>query len=146
MLGDGRVSLERELDEDGSMEFDILVLDAFSGDSVPVHLLTYEAFELYWQHLRTGGILAVNITNLHLDLSDVVRQLAKRFGKDALWFVDEGRRQYESHNVWVLVTDNAKFIESERVRDLRVEWIAPEPKPILWTDKFSNLFQVIRWQ
>ena len=68
VLGDARISMQRELDETGSNEFDILVLDAFSGDSIPVHLLTEEAFDLYADNLREGGIIAVHITNLFVDL------------------------------------------------------------------------------
>lgn len=83
ILGDARISLERELSESGSEKFDALFVDAFSGDSIPIHLLTREAFALYFQHLKPDGVLAVHITNLHLDLSDPVRNLAKQFGWSA---------------------------------------------------------------
>ena len=68
ILGDGRLSLERERGQD----YDLLVVDAFSGDSIPVHLLTTQALELYFRHLKPGGILALHITNTHLDLAPVV--------------------------------------------------------------------------
>ena len=75
VMGDGRLSLERE----PSQQFDLLVMDAFSGDSVPVHLVTREAFRTYFRHLKPGGILAVNITNRYLDLTPVMERAATRF-------------------------------------------------------------------
>src|SRR5213078_3014628 len=77
VLGDGRLSLERE----PSQQFDVLVMDAFSGDSVPVHLITREAFEIYFRHLKPGGILAVNITNRYLNLEPVMERAANAFDK-----------------------------------------------------------------
>jgi spermidine synthase len=70
-LGDGRLTLERE----PGQQFDLLVMDAFSGDSAPVHLITREAFEIYFRHLKPRGLLAVNITNTYLDLLERARGL-----------------------------------------------------------------------
>ena len=84
VLGDCRLSLERE----PSQQFDVLVMDAFSGDSVPVHLLTREAFEIYFRHLKPGGILAVNITNAYLDLRNVIERAATHFGRIAIHYSD----------------------------------------------------------
>ena len=136
VLGDARVSLNNELREFGSQQYDLLVLDAFSGDAIPIHLLTEEAFALYWKHLKPDGILAVQITNIYVDLSDVVRQLARRSDKSAIRFRDDS-----SH--WVLVTDNAEFLQDPRVSLKKVPWASDKPKPILWTDNFSNLFEVL---
>ena len=74
--GDARLSLEREPPQ----HFDLLVLDAFSGDAIPVHLLTKEAFEVYQRHLNTNGVIAVHISNHYLDLEPVVVNLARHFG------------------------------------------------------------------
>src|SRR5262249_55784350 len=82
VLGDGRLSLERE----PAQQFDLLVIEAFSGDSVPVHLLTRAAFRTYFRHLKSDGILAVIITNRYLDLRPVVERAATDFGKLALVF------------------------------------------------------------
>src|SRR5690606_33296318 len=73
ILGDARISMERELSEGTSQDFDTLFVDAFSGDSIPIHLLTREAFALYFEHLKPDGVLAIHITNIHLDLADPVR-------------------------------------------------------------------------
>jgi spermidine synthase len=145
VLGDARVSMERELLASGSNEFDVLVLDAFSGDSIPVHLLTEEAFDLYAKHLRSDGILAVHITNQYLDLSDIVRAAARRIGKDAIWIEDGADRWYEDENDWILVTNNPLFMQSNRLQTLQSAWDEEDPGPIRWTDDFSNLFQVIDW-
>ena len=145
VIGDARVSLERELEETGSAGFDVLILDAFSGDSIPMHLLTSEAFDLYWQHLREDGILAAHITNFHLDLSDVVRQMAARFKKSAILFEDPATRPYEFTNEWVLVTSNKKFMQAPGIRENKYSFSRPVPRDIVWTDNFSNLFEVVYW-
>ena len=136
VLGDARISMNNELTESGSRQYDLLVLDAFSGDSIPIHLLTEEAFALYWQHLKPNGILAIQITNLYVDLSDVVRLLASRSDKSAIRFTDTA-------SDWVLVTDNPEFLQDPRVALDQEPWPTDEPKPILWTDDFSNLFGVL---
>ena len=145
VLGDARLSLERELHETGPQGYDIMIIDAFSGDSVPMHLLTAEAFDLYVKHLAPGGVLALNITNFHLDLSDVVRQQADRLEMPALFYVMDETRFYEYTNNWVLMTKNEGFLGRRRVRLGQSEWPRENPRPIFWTDKFSNLFEVIYW-
>lgn len=145
ILGDARISMQREFSESGSNEFDVLVLDAFNGDSVPVHLLTEEAFDLYAKHLRDDGILAVHITNEYLDLSPVVRIASRRLGKDAIRVKGAAKRWYEDHNDWILVSNNREFMDSQALRSIQTAWNEVEPRPIRWTDDFSNLFQVIDW-
>lgn len=143
VLGDGRISLERELRESGSRRFDVLALDAFSGDGVPVHLLTREAFELYWRHLRPDGILAVHMTSLHFDLSDPTRVLARELGKQALLVTDEGERFYDDSSDWVLLTSNRRFLADPALPDLLRRWPRATPREIRWTDDFSNLLSVL---
>lgn len=144
VLGDARISMNNELRESGSQQYDLLVLDAFSGDSIPIHLLTEEAFALYWQHLKPNGILAIHITNLHLDLGDIVRQLARRYDKSAIRFAHDVQVTFESPNDWVLVTDNPEFLQDPEVLLRQLPWPTDKPKPILWTDNFSNLFGVLK--
>ena len=143
VLGDGRISLERELASGGNQQFDILVVDAFSGDSIPLHLLTREAFELYFKHLKTDGVLAVHITNRHLDLSDPIRNIAASLG----WIThrvahDPGSNGYYSD--WILIANDPEFISSLRSSRRVCRWEHKTPKPTLWTDDYSNLFDVIR--
>jgi hypothetical protein len=146
VLGDARISMQRELGESGSNNYDVLILDAFSGDSVPVHLLTEEAFDLYAKHLSDGGILAVHITNQYLDLSDIVRTAADRLGMYAIGVEDFGERYYEDVHDWVLIGTNAEFLRSRQLRNHATEWDSDKPQDIFWTDDFSNLFQVIVWE
>ena len=141
ILGDGRISLERELAAGEGQNFNLLVIDAFSGDSIPIHLLTREAFELYYKHLKPDGVLAVHITNRHLDLSDPIRNIAEATGWQAFQLShNPGEDRFSSD--WILLTRDPLFstvlIESGRV----TEWKRKLTKPILWTDDYSNLFEV----
>ena len=121
-----------------------LFVDAFSGDSIPIHLLTREAFALYFKHLKPGGVLAIHITNLHLDLSDPVRNLATEFGRTA-FLVDHNPDETENHSYyssWVLITKDIDFIAALRGSDFLSKWHRETPKKIHWTDDYSNLFEV----
>lgn len=143
VLGDARMSLQRELREGGSLQFDVLVVDAFSGDAVPVHLLTREAIDLYWKHLKPDGILAMHMSNLHFDLSDVVRIHARDLGKQAIPVDADGSKVYGSESNWVLITDNSEFLSNPRVSGLDYEFSHVEPREILWTDDYSNVFRIL---
>ncbi|MBV9850789.1 MAG: fused MFS/spermidine synthase, partial [Armatimonadetes bacterium] len=140
VLGDARLSLEREPPQG----FDVLVVDAFSGDSIPIHLLTREAFALYFRHLRPGGVLAVHVTNLFLDLAPVVAQSAQAVGKEA-WLVETP--EDDSANLfpteWALVTGRDGFWQGPLVKDA-VEAIPARRGLRLWTDDYSNLFQILK--
>ncbi len=145
IVGDARISMQREFSDSGSNEFDVLILDAFNGDAIPVHMLTEEAFDLYAKHLRDDGILAVHITNDYIDLSPIVRVASRRLGKDAIWVEGVAKRWYEDSNDWVLVSSNRAFMASQTLRSIQTTWNEAQPRPIRWTDDFSNLFQVIDW-
>ena len=134
--GDARLSLEREAPQG----FDLLVVDAFSGDSIPVHLLTREAFALYWRHLRPKGALAIHVTNKHLDLAPVVRKLADVSGAKSALIInskEDSRKIYASS--WVIVTRNsglAKFVEG---------LASPVRKDsAVWSDDYSNLLSLLQ--
>jgi spermidine synthase len=145
-IGDGRRVLQKELDEGSVQNFDVLVLDAFSGDAIPIHLLSVEASNLYWSHLKEDGVLVVHISNRHIDLSDVVRQMASYSGKQAYFMEDYGETaDYLSGSSWVIVTDNEAFLANPIVQENISDW-ERDAKPILWTDDFSNLYDVIEWE
>ncbi len=142
ILGDGRISLERELAIGESQNFDLLVIDAFSGDSIPIHLLTREAFELYFRHLQPDGVLAVHITNRHLDLSDPIRNMADTLGWKAYFIShDPGSERYVSH--WILLTADPEFSAALAGSGLVTGWKRKIAIPSLWTDDYSNLFDVM---
>jgi len=140
ILGDGRVSLEREPPQN----FDVLVLDAFSSDAVPVHLLTREAFALYRQHVAPRGVIAVHISNRHLHLAPVVRGMAEHFGFKSLRIITqevEDRLTLDSD--WILLTENDDLLGSVPVmpsREFNDEVAVP-----LWTDHFSSLFPLLHY-
>ena len=134
VIGDARLSLDRELPQ----QFDVILLDAFSGDSVPVHLLTKEAFEIYKRHLRPDGIIAVHVTNTYLSLAPVVNKVAETIGMKTtrLETDNEGDDYYTDY---VLVTNNAAFLAANPTPDeLKTHLEVP-----VWTDKNHNLFRIL---
>lgn len=139
-LGDGRLSLEREPPQ----QFDILLVDAFSGDSVPVHLLTLEAFRLYLKHLKRNGVLALHVSNKFLDLAPIVELAAGRLGKPAVLVVNEKDEEAGVFSSsWVLISDNRAVLDDQRVRAASKE-IADYPSLKPWTDSYSSLFAVMK--
>ncbi|PHS16360.1 MAG: hypothetical protein COA86_12025 [Kangiella sp.] len=143
VLGDGRMSLANELSTKGSRQYQLLVIDAFAGGSIPVHLLTKEAFSLYWKHLALDGILAVHISNSHLELSPLVGGLAKYFDKEA--FYVKTVAEYQGHHdvEWVLLASKTTSLNSDFYRFVG-EWPRTDADTILWTDSYSNLLSVLR--
>jgi uncharacterized membrane protein YobD (UPF0266 family) len=140
VMGDARLSIEREPPDE---RFDVLVLDAFSSDAIPVHLLTREAFEIYLRHMNPGGIIAVHISNRHLDLQPVVVGLAKGFDLQMVYRETTPDTYGVDFNTeWILLTNNAEFLARSEVQVGAEEITA---RPVYWTDNFSNLFTIIRW-
>jgi hypothetical protein len=140
-LGDGRLLLDSE----PSQHFDMLVMDAFSGDSVPVHLITREAFRTYFRHLKPDGILAVNISNTYLDLEPVMERAANAFGKVALVYrfaPDDGDQNCFSCT-WTLIMDQATA-DSHPALMQNVKILKPERPFRIWTDDFSNMFSILK--
>ena len=140
--GDGRLSLER----DSNLSFDVLALDAFSGDAIPVHLLTGQAMALYSKHLRAGGVVAFHVSNDYLDLAPVVRQIAERAGYHAV-LVRSHKEEEELILAadWVLVTRNPAVLENTAIK-IRSEPITERAGLRLWTDQYSNLLQILKAQ
>lgn len=138
ILGDARLMLEREAPQ----QYDILVLDAFSGDAIPVHLLTSEAMELYDSHLSSDGILAFHISNMYFDLTPIVEGLARNQAYHSRVILSQRNlQQSASRSLWVLLSKEpsslSKLCESDDVP-------APRGKPVLWTDDRNNLFEALR--
>lgn len=138
-IGDGRLLLERS----SELELDVLVLDAFTGDAIPVHLLTEEAFAIYERHLRPNGIVAVHVSNLHFDLKPVIWARAEAMGAVAVLVesdADEERNLYVSD--WMLITMNAEFLADPALQTLWVPRVVNESESLekfLWTDDYANL-------
>lgn len=139
VLGDARLALESER----SQRLDVLAVDAFTGDSVPVHLLTVEALGVYLRHLRPGGIVAFHVTNRFLALAPVVEQIAAAHGLPALRIRDEAEDSDLRATDWVLVAADPKTLLQPGLQ----RWaspIAPMAGLKPWTDDFNNLFGVVK--
>jgi hypothetical protein len=139
VLGDARLSLER----DTPQNFDVIAVDAFSSDSIPIHLLTREAFLVYWKQLKPDGVLAVHVSNRYLSLEPVVHLAAESMGKKTAFISSEEDTNADVFTSdWVLVTSRPDFLESEPIKSARSE---PTSRPHLrmWTDDYSNLWQIV---
>ena len=138
-MGDGRLVLDSEPDQ----HFDILVMDAFSGDSVPVHLITREAFRTYFRHLKPGGILAVNISNKYLRLDPVMERAASAFGKLALVYhytpPEDDALCFSCS--WTLIMDRGTAAAHPELEQHGTV-LQPRPASRVWTDDFSNMFRI----
>ena len=147
--GDARLVLENEAPQ----EFDLLVLDAFSGDAIPTHLLTQEAMQSYLRHLLPNGLIAIHISNLHFDLRRVTDALASvsrlyaitletapvmDSGTGAQSLIDPGSR-------WVLLARDAELLNRPRYEEIAARDSLPKDRQVLWTDDFSNLIEVLDW-
>ncbi|MEI7850991.1 MAG: hypothetical protein WCH86_04090 [Kiritimatiellales bacterium] len=141
--GDGRISLENELKK-GSDEYDVLVLDVFSGDQVPIHILTKEAFDIYLKHLAKGGVLAIHITSGYLDLLPVLIQAKNHFNLYAAYIDDNPVVQICDPSVWVLFSRDKQFMEQPAIA--RADSLGSHPVRTirLWTDDYANLLDVIK--
>lgn len=139
--GDARTSLAGEAPQN----FDVLVIDAFSGDAIPLHLLTTQAVALYRRHLVSGGILAFHISNQHVDLEPEIALLARAAGmtaKRVTNFPNDQRGEFAS--TWMLLTSHPGFFEQKEVAG-RVHEPTEDPKVHLWTDDYSSLLPILRW-
>jgi hypothetical protein len=143
LLGDARLTLERH---ETDQQLDVLAVDAFTSDAIPVHLLTREAFALYFRHIKPGGILAVHVSNRYLDLIPVVAQNARDLGKTAINVSDDedDDSDYLSSSDWVLVSANALVFRNQLFQISNATPAKPRPGLRAWTDNYSNLFQILK--
>jgi hypothetical protein len=136
VLGDARVSMERE----PSQAYDVLAVDAFTGDSIPTHLLTLEAMALYLRHLAPEGILGFHVSNRSVNLAPVVRGTSRRLGLKAVEILHEPEDAYGSSSSWVICT------RSDAVERELAPYGSPpaDPREIVWTDDFSTVFTILK--
>ena len=144
VLGDARISLERELAEGNPQNFDVLVLDTFSSDSIPVHLVTKEAFALYLAHLAPDGMIAAHITNLHLDLQPVLWQLAQHYSLSMVRINYEGDSKGGFASHWILLARDPALLETPAIQAHSVDLRGYSTHLKVWTDDYSNLFQLLK--
>jgi hypothetical protein len=142
--GDGRISMGQELRQAGSRGFDLLVIDAFSSDAIPVHLLTLEAHRLYWSHLKPGGVLAFHVTNNYLDLAPVVADAGAALGKKAFLITSSVDTGVTSNADWVLLAGEPSRLASFGIDGLSAIRLHPRQAERVWTDDYSDLLGTIR--
>jgi len=145
IVGDGRIVLEKELRDLGSNRFDILVIDAFTSDSIPLHLLTLESVQLYLNHLKAEGILLFHITNRFLDLNPAIRGLAEatnsksiRLGAESDPVIGRTRTQ------WVAMTRSPSLAQQLVQLQTAKPWGEDDKPPLVFTDNFSSLLKVLK--
>jgi SAM-dependent methyltransferase len=145
VLGDGRLSLERE----PPRGYDVLGIDAFSGDSIPMHLVTREAMAIYVKHLKPDGVIVFQATNRFIDLLPVVKRLAAEFGLEAVNVADEPETGEEGADYWysstdqIIVTRNRKLLEWPRIAEAAEE-IHERPGLPVFTDAHHNLLRILK--
>lgn len=142
--GDARLLLERE-SADGGNGFDMIILDAFSGDAVPVHLLTREAFELYRLHLKPGGALAVHASSRYFDLVPIVFRQADAVGLGGLVYrYRSGHNETEKSSTWIILSNDVQLLNM-LARRRKPNLQSPHyPMVPVWTDDYSNLLQLMQ--
>ena len=146
-LGDARLTMEQELRQGEAQNYDVLILDAFSSDSIPVHLLTKESMELYEKHMNPRGVIAIHISNRYLDLEPVVRRLAKETHYPMVVAECYSGEDYGEDWIyactWILLTRNEGIIKKlEEHGHIRSDLSKQEDLP-LWTDDYASIFRIM---
>ena len=144
VLGDGRLSLEREPPQN----YDVLAIDAFSGDSIPMHLITREAMAAYLRHLKPDGAIVFQATNRFVDIAPVVERLAASFGLTAVLVSDavesdDGADYWVSDTDQIIVTRNRQLLAAEPIQSV-AKPLPPRPDFRIWTDDFYNLLRILK--
>ncbi len=145
VMGDARLAMER----DRPQEFDILLLDAFLGDAIPVHLLTVEAFETYLRHLKPDGVIAILIDTFHLNFEPVIRRLAAHFGLESIRIDSSPETDEESGTSWMLLSRDEEFFILAPLAGAASPDHLKYDHVRLWTDDYTSLLPLLefdRWR
>ena len=137
VLGDARMKLHGAPDS----SYNLLVLDAFSSDAIPLHLITREAVQIYFDHLADDGVVAFHVSNRHLNLRPVLAATASELGLAAVSQFDPGKPPERSASEWLLM---ARSAASFRTLTTDSRWVAPEAARRGWTDGFSDILSALR--
>jgi hypothetical protein len=139
LLGDARLTMERE----PRQSYDLIAIDAFSSDSIPVHLVTREAMAVYLKHLSHDGVIAFHVTNRFLRLAPVVRNIAEEYGLQSVLIIDDAEASDLARTDWVLVSRNTALLTRPEIKAATHE-IETIPRLGVWTDDFNNLFRILK--
>ncbi len=141
VMGDGRLAMER----DPPQEFDILLLDAFTGDAIPVHLLTVEAFQTYLRHLKPDGVIALLSDTDHLVFEPVIRRLAAHLGMESARIDSPGETDEDWGTSWMLLARNGKFLRLPPLAGAATVDHASYDHIRLWTDDYTSLLPILQF-
>lgn len=145
-LGDARVQLELEQNHGRVHDLNLIAVDAFSSDSIPLHLLTRECADLYRHRLTPDGVLVLHISNRSLDLEPVAKGLVRYLGWDAAMVISPKEdKTGESSSTWVMISADPNFFEIPSVHNEITGWTLHARAPILWTDDFASLWPILRF-
>ena len=151
VLGDARLGLERELASVGPRDYHVIAVDAFSSDSIPMHLATEECYALYWRHLAPDGVLTFHISNRYVDLRPVIWNLASAQGHravtvdwDPVGADDPAYDPGQSASRWILIAREPAILDAEMVRERTIDWPQTAQRGLAWSDDFSSLWQVLK--
>lgn len=140
-LGDTRITLEKE----SPQQFDVLAVDAFSGDAVPIHLLTSEAIDIYLKHLKADGVLIFHISNRYLSLAPVLTKIANKKGLYSSFIMKDPTKQedemYIFESDWIIISRNQDFLMQPSIKKSTSKVTIDEHTPY-WTDNYNNLLGV----
>jgi hypothetical protein len=139
VLGDARLNMEREEPQ----HYDVIAVDAFSSDSIPVHLITREAMGVYLKHLNDRGVIAFHVTNRFLTLAPVVKAIADEYQLHTVLISDEAEESDLARTDWVLVARNPQLLQVHEIADV-ANAIEPIPALATWTDDYNNLFRILK--
>ncbi|HVH97336.1 MAG TPA: fused MFS/spermidine synthase, partial [Enhygromyxa sp.] len=145
VVGDGRLALERE----EPRGYDVLAIDAFSGDSIPMHLITREAMAAYMRHLKPDGAIVFQATNRYIDILPVVERLAAEHGMTAVWVEDIPEVDENGPTYWlattdqIIVTRNQALLEAKPIKTA-AQLIPAQPDFPVFTDDYTNLFRILK--
>jgi len=144
VTGDARLMLEGELRAGYRQEFDVLVVDAFSSDAIPVHLLTRESLALYGRHLRAGGIILFHASNHYLDLLPVMRTLGEEAGyRVVLLRSSDDKTTGTIGSSWLAMSRSGAFIDGQALATARASLPSAANRP--WTDDYASLLPLLKW-
>ena len=142
VMGDARLRMEGEPDQ----QYDVIILDAFSSDAIPVHLLTLEAFAHYQRHLKKDGVIVVHVSNRYLDLHPVVYRIAEKIGFPAVT-IDDNDTVFEDEGFygsdWVIMTRNQALLQQPLLRDVTSPPVEFSARVLPWTDERSDLLRIL---
>lgn len=144
VLDDARLALEKEVIKAHEEKYDIIAIDAFSDEAIPVHLLTKEAVDTYLKRLNEQGVLAIHISNAYIDLVPVVIEIAKHYKLNYI-FINSKSDSLSDESQWLLLSHNQQFLENDFFNSVKKKINSSSKKINLWTDDYSNLFQILKF-